>query len=366
MAEVLAPPAAERSEVREYRTYAGSWWRRTFLTHEAAMLAALVVLSVAAISAIPRFGTPLTLSYLLLDVTPILLCALPVTLILVSGEIDLSVASAVGLSNVLLGYLYAQGTPIELAIAVAILSGLVVGLVNGFLVGVLKLPSLAVTIGTLALFRGVSVGMLGTDSITDFPVELKSLANANFPGTGVPLVMVVVAVAIIVFALVLHLTPFGRSIYAIGRGIEMARFSGVKVVRLKFLLFVLSGLIAGVVGVFYTFRYGSARGDNASGLELAVIAGVVLGGVSIFGGRGRVLGVTAGVLLIGLLQSVLRFLNYSADVINIAVGGLLVLSVVVPLVAEKATRAVASARRARSMSATEEPSTSHRKAEPET
>lgn len=334
-----AAPAA-----RAYRSHSQSWWRRNLLTHDAVMVLALVVVSVAAVSSIPRFGTPLTLSYLLLDVTPILLCALPVALVLVSGEIDLSVASAVGLSNVMLGWLYAQGVPIGIAMLAGVACGVVVGVVNGLLVAVLGLPSLAVTIGTLALFRGISVGMLGTDSITSFPTELKALANANFPGSGVPLIMIVVVLAITIFAVVLHLTPFGRSVYAIGRGRDTARFSGIRTSRTTFTLFLLSGLMAGLVGVFYTFRYGSARGDNAEGLELAVIAGVVLGGVSIFGGRGRILGVVAGVLLIGLLQSVLRFLNNSADVINVAVGGLLVLSVVLPLLFGKIPQAVARAR----------------------
>jgi rhamnose transport system permease protein len=338
-----APPVT--SGTRTYLTHALPWWRRNLVTHEAMIIVALVAVSIIAAASIPRFATPLTLSYLLLDVTPILLCALPATLILVSGEIDLSVASAVGFSNVVIGWLVALGTPIQWAILAGILSGLIVGLVNGFLVAVLQLPSLAVTIGTLALFRGISIGILGTDSITNFPVDLKALANANVPGTGFPVVMFAVLVAIVIFAVMLHFTPFGRSVYATGQGIDTARFSGVRTVRVKFTLFLLSGLMAGLVGVLYTFRYGSARGDNATGLELAVVAGLVLGGVSIFGGRGRIGGVVGGVLLIGLVQSVLRFRNNSTDVINIAVGGLLVVSVAAPLALTAITQAVARARR---------------------
>jgi rhamnose transport system permease protein len=341
----VAFTAPATSATRTYLTHALPWWRRTLLTHEAMIILSVVVVSMIAAASIPRFATPLTLSYLLLDVTPILLCALPVTLILVSGEIDLSIASAVGFSNVVIGWLFAEGVPIQWAILAGALSGLLVGVVNGFLVAVLQLPSLAVTIGTLALFRGISIGILGTDSITSFPVELKALANANVPSTGFPLVMFAVLAAIVLFAVMLHFTPFGRSVYATGQGIDTARFSGVRTVRVKFTLFLLSGLLAGLVGVYYTFRYGSARGDNAAGLELAVIAGVVLGGVSIFGGRGRIVGVVGGVLLIGLVQSVLRFMNYSSDVINIAVGGLLVVSVAVPLAFTAITQTVARARR---------------------
>jgi rhamnose transport system permease protein len=358
----LAVTAPATSGTRTYLTHALPWWRRNVLTHEAMIIVALVAVSIVAAASIPRFATPLTLSYLLLDATPILLCALPVTLILVSGEIDLSIASAVGFSNVVIGWLFAQGVPIHWAILAGVVSGLLVGLVNGFLVAVLQLPSLAVTIGTLALFRGISIGILGTDSITSFPVDLKALANANLPGTGFPLVMFPVLVAIVLFAVVLHFTPFGRSVYATGQGIDTARFSGVRTVRVKFTLFLLSGLLAGLVGVFYTFRYGSARGDNAAGLELAVIAGVVLGGVSIFGGRGRIIGVVGGVLLIGLFQSVLRFLNNSSDVINIAVGGLLVVSVAVPLAFTAITQTVARARRTASTPTRAEES-HHRKGE---
>jgi rhamnose transport system permease protein len=128
----------------------------------------------------------------------------------------------------------------------------------------------------------------------------------------------------------LHFTPFGRGIYAIGNSMEAAAFSGVHVGRTKFLLFLLSGLVSAFAGIYYTLRFGTARGDNATGLELSVIAAVLLGGVSIFGGRGALHGVIAAVLLIGSLASALRLANVSSDVINIITGVLLVLSVVSP------------------------------------
>lgn len=339
----IAPPVTLPK--RTYPAHGEPLWRRILLTHETMIWVAAIVVAVIAVTMVPHFASPLTLSYLLLDLTPIMLCALPVALILASGEIDLSIASAVGISNVMLGWLFANGVPLPLAIVAAILSGAVVGVVNGVLVAVVGLPSLAVTIGTLALFRGIAVGMLGTDSVTDFPIEIKLLANADVPGTGVPLITIVVLIAIAVFATLLHATPFGRAVFAVGRGPATARFSGIRTVRLKFLLFMMSGLLAGIAGVFYTFRYGSSRGDNATGLELAVIAGIVLGGVSIFGGRGRIAGVIGGVLLIGIVQSTLRFLNSSDDSINIAVGGLLVASVVLPPVIARVTNTFASRRR---------------------
>jgi rhamnose transport system permease protein len=300
------------------------------VTREWATILAAVVVAIVACSSIPRFASPLTLSYLLLDVTPVLIIALPMALILISGEIDLSVASTVGISNVVLGFLYAAGWPIEAAMGASLVCGVVIGALNGFLITVVGLPSLAVTIGTLALFRGIAVGILGTRSITSFPPFWTGLANLNFGRTGVPVVMVLVVILAIAFATLLHFTPFGRGVFATGRSREVARFSGVRVKRAKFVLFVLSGFVASIAGIYYTFRYGSARGDNAVGLELAVIAAVLLGGVSIFGGRGALHGVIGGVLLIGIIQSALRFANVAADVINIVVGVLLVTSVVTP------------------------------------
>jgi rhamnose transport system permease protein len=141
-------------------------------------------------------------------------------------------------------------------------------------------------------------------------------------------VMILFLVLAVLFAVLLHLTRFGRGVYAIGLSPEAALFSGVRVQRTKFILFVLTGTVSALAGIYYTLRFGSARGDNATGLELSVIAAVLLGGVSIFGGRGSLHGVIAGVLLIGTLGSALRLASVTSDVINIITGLLLVASVV--------------------------------------
>jgi rhamnose transport system permease protein len=202
------------------------------------------------------------------------------------------------------------------------------GVVNGFLVTVVGLPSLAVTIGTLALFRGIAVGLLGTTAITDFPEFWTDLAKANIPGTPIPVITIPFVILAIIFAVLLHFTPFGRSLYAIGLNKEAAQFSGIDVGRTKFILFVLSGAVSGFAGVYFTLLYSNARGDNAMGMELQVIAAVLLGGVSIFGGRGALHGVIAGVLLIGTLGSALRLAGVTSDIINVITGVLLILSVV--------------------------------------
>lgn len=316
------------SDIRSIRDYNRPLWRRTLLSRETAIVVLLLIVALVSAISVRGFGQPITVTFLLLDVAPILLIALPMTLVMITGEIDLSVGSMVGLSSVVTGALVQAHVPFGLAALAALAVGVIGGAVNGFLVTVVGLPSLAVTIGTLALFRGLAVGTLGTTAVTDFPSQWTALAQAKISGTTIPYIMVPFLILLAIFAVVLHFTPFGRGIYAIGLSKDAARFSGVHVERTKMLLFIASGLVAAFAGIFYTLRYGSARGDNATGLELQVIAAVVLGGVSVFGGRGQLYGVVAAVLLIGTLSSALRLANVTSDVINIITGVLLVLSVV--------------------------------------
>ena len=324
----MTATTTDTAAVRTYRDYDRPLWQRVLLTREMAIIALLLIVIVVASVTVRGFGQPITLTFLLLDVMPILLIALPMTLVIITGEIDLSVASMAGLASVLTGVLSQAGLPFEVAALVALLVGAIGGAVNGFLVTVVGLPSLAVTIGTLALYRGLAVGLLGTTAVTDFPEFWTDLAKARVGNTNIPVVLFLFLVLLVVFTVALHFTPFGRGIYSIGLSSEAARFSGIRVERTKFILFVLTGTVSALAGIYYTLRYGSARGDNATGLELQVIAAVLLGGVSIFGGRGAIHGVIAGVLLIGVLASALRLANVTSDVINIITGVLLVLSVV--------------------------------------
>ncbi|HEX5728081.1 ABC transporter permease [Microbacterium sp.] len=320
--------AGTTAPARVYKLHARPAWRRFLLTRETAIIALLILVIAVALATVRNFDSPLTVTYLLRDVAPILLIALPMTLIIITEEIDLSVASIVGLSSVTTGILTQAGWPFAVAALTAMLVGTLCGAFNGFLVTVVGLPSLAVTIGTLALFRGIAVGLLGTTAITDFPEFWTDLAKANIPGTPVPVIMIPFVILAIIFAVLLHFTPFGRSLYAIGLNKEAAEFSGIDVGRTKFILFVLSGAVSGFAGVYFTLLYSNARGDNALGMELQIIAAVLLGGVSIFGGRGALHGVIAGVLLIGTLGSALRLAGVTSDIINVITGVLLIASVV--------------------------------------
>ena len=315
---------------RTYAHYSRPLWQRLLLTRESAILALLVAVVAYAMVSVENFAGPLTLTFLLLDVAPILLIALPMTLVIVTGEIDLSVASVVGLSSVLVGVLTQAGWSIPAAALVTLVVGVLCGSLNGFLVAYVGLPSLAVTVGTLALYRGIAVGLLGTTAVTDFPSEWTDLARDTIGETGVPLVMVVFVVLAAAFVLLLHFSSFGRGVYDIGLNTEAAHFTGVNVARTKLVLFVLASTVSALAGVYWTLRFGSARGDNATGLEMQVIAAVLLGGLSIFGGRGRIYGVIAGVLLIGVLSSALRLEGVTVNVTNIIIGLLLIASVVSP------------------------------------
>lgn len=316
------------TQLRTYQDFSQPLWRRWLINRESAIIALLAIVLVYASIAVPNFATPATLTYLLLDVATILMIALVMAPIMITGDIDLSVGSMVGLSSVVFGVLFQAGIAIPLAMLCALVVGAIGGLVNGLLVTRVGLPALAVTIGTMALFRGVAVGLLGTTAVTGFPKEWTSLAKAKIGDTPIPLVMIVFVILLIAMSLLLHFSKFGRGIYAIGLSKDAAAFYGVNVARTRLILFVMSGVVAALGGIFYTLRYGSARGDNATGLELQVIAAVVLGGVSVFGGRGALHGVVAGVLLIGALASALRLANVTADVINIITGVLLVVSVI--------------------------------------
>ena len=345
-------PEAAASQ-RHYPAHSRPLWRRALLTREFAIITLLLVVYLYSLVQVPFFDGPLTLFYLFLDIAPILLIALPMTMIIVTGEIDLSVASVVGLSSVLVGVLHADaGLSIPVAGLVAVAVGAVCGSLNGFLVAYVGLPSLAVTIGTLALYRGIAVGLLGTTAVTDFPERWTDLATQRIvEGSSFPVVLLPFLALLVLFTWLLHFSSFGRGVYDIGLNDEAARFTGVDVARTKLLLFVLAGAVSAFAGIYFTLRYGSARGDNASGLELQVIAAVLLGGVSIFGGRGAMHGVVAGVVLIGVISSAMRLESYPVNVINIVIGVLLVLSVISTSLLAWVSGRLASRRRGRAAGA---------------
>jgi rhamnose transport system permease protein len=298
---------------------------------DAAVIAVLIVFLLVAGATIDNFATTRNLSFLILDLAPIALIALPMTLIIVTGEIDLSVASMLGLSSAVLGAMWDGGLPIETIIPLCLLLGAVLGAVNGLFVTVFGLPSLAVTIGTLALYRGLAFVVLGDAAVAQFPESYTDWVIGS--SAGVPNLVLPLAVLALVFGVVLHATPVGRSLFAMGANAEAARFTGIRVARVKFGLYVVTGVVCALAGVLWTLRYSSARADNGSGLELAVVAAVLLGGVSIFGGRGTLWGVLGGVALLASLQNALRLADVSTEALSVVTGLLLIVSVLTPRLA---------------------------------
>ncbi|HEX6685036.1 MAG TPA: ABC transporter permease [Candidatus Limnocylindrales bacterium] len=304
----------------------GSW--------DAIVLVALVVVSVAGMFTIDGVESPRFWRFVALEAIPIALIALPMTLVVITGEIDLSVASVLGLTCTVMGQLWVTGvTSLPALIAICLLLGAALGAVNGLFVTGFGLPSLAVTIGTLALYRGLAYVVLGDRAVANYPQSWTTGAIKPLPGSVIPWFILVVAALAVVFALVLHATPIGRGLYAMGNSAEAARYAGVKVRLTKFWLFVATGAMSALAGVFWTLRFASARADNGLGLELAVVAAVLLGGVSIFGGRGALLGVLAAVALLGVLRNGLQLAYVPANTLTVITGSLLIASVVGPNVA---------------------------------
>ncbi|MFL6144970.1 MAG: ABC transporter permease [Labedaea sp.] len=280
----------------------------------------------------PRFGRGGNLAFVVQDIGEIMLIAFAMTLVIMTGEIDLSVASTAALASCVLGWAFAHGVPIWFAVLLALVTGLVCGAVNGLLITSLGLPSLAVTIGTLALFRGLCWALLGDEPVASYPESWTRLGSGRFPHTYIPYLAPLLLVCAIAFTVLLHATRSGRWIVAIGQSAEAAMFAGIPVARVKRRLFLLSGVFSALAGVVYTMRFASSRPDGAVGFELLVIAAVLFGGVSIFGGAGTMWGVICAVLFLGALRSLLLLQKVPPNALNIITGGLLLASVVVPAV----------------------------------
>jgi rhamnose transport system permease protein len=283
-------------------------------------------------SASDGFAEQGNISFLLLDYSEVALLAFALLPIVLTGEIDLSVASTLGFCSALTGTLWDAGLGFETIVPLVIIAGVVLGSVNAVLVVRFGLPSLAVTIGTLGLYRGLAYVLLGDRAVTGFPENYRPLATDSIAGTFIPYATVLVLIVGAVIAVLVHKSTVGRSLYAIGLGAQTARFSGIRVDRIKFSLFLLSGGLAAVASLIYTLRYNSARADNANGMELVAVAAVLLGGVSIFGGRGTVLGVATALLAMAGLRNVLFLDDVSNEIQNVITGLLLILSVLVPVV----------------------------------
>jgi len=250
------------------------------------------------------------------------LIALPMALLIICREIDISVAGTLALSSVAMGMAHHAGAPAEALLFVALGTGLACGWLNGFLVTHFMLPSIVVTIGTIALYRGLASVALGDQAFTNYPQLMADWGQGTFFGI-VPRAFVILLGFALLFALVLHATTVGRRIYAIGNNPAAARFSGVAVDRYRLGLFMLTGAMAGLAAFLLTGRIGSTRPNIATGWELEIITMVILGGVSIAGGAGTIGGVLLAVLTMGAVTYGLALANVPGIYMTIVVGVLL-------------------------------------------
>ena len=307
---------------------------------ESALVVALILVFLLGTSISPEFTSSYNLFTTCTNIGDLAIMALPMTLIIITGEIDLSVASTLALSAELMGVLWLHHWAMPLIFVVVLVMGGVAGAINGILVTRVGLPSLAVTIGTLTLYRGLANVVLGPTSVSNFPAKYTTVGVNGF--LGIPWLswsVAVFAVLAIATGLMLRLTSLGRSIYAIGLNQEAAFHAGIRVKRIKLSLFVLSGVVCAAVGILYAFELSSAAENIGIGFELQVVTIVLLGGVSIFGGRGTILGVAlAALVYAGLRSALLLTSSFNENDFQIVSGGVLILSVLVPNVTTFARR----------------------------
>ena len=301
-------------------------WKNIVLTWEFLLLGILVGVMVLNSFLSPHFlniNTVIDSTRVFLDKSFIVF---PMVLIILLGDIDISVGSIVALSSVIMGSLFAWGVPMPLAIIACLLVGSLCGFINGVLITKYKeLSAVIVTLGTMIAFRGLAYMILENQSVGNFPAWFGFL-GWDYIG-GIPFILAVFIAFAILYYLLLHKTTFGRQIYAMGKNATASRFSGVEVDRIKVIVFTLAGLMAAVTALFLTSRMGSTRPNIASNYELQVIAIVALGGVRTSGGKGRMLGPMISVFIIGYLQFGMGLINVSSQTLMIIIGALLIVSV---------------------------------------
>lgn len=271
----------------------------------------------------PRIFLGVTINFMEMGIV-----ALAMAFVIISKNIDISVASTIALVSVILAMLSQHGAPLWLCILAGLVAGALAGTFNGLLITKMKIPALVVTLGTMSLYRGAAYVVTGDQTYSKYPPAFVFIGRGAVLGVPVPLLAFVALFAVSWF--ILHRTTFGRKSFAIGNNQTAALYSGIKVDRVLIAIFTLTGLYSAVAGVIMTSRNNSTRGNMAQGLELDVITAVVLGGVSMDGGKGNLVGVVLAVFVIGIIRNGMYALNLSAELMKIIIGCLLILSLLLP------------------------------------
>jgi rhamnose transport system permease protein len=307
---------------------------KPLLRWESTLAGVLIAEFVIFSSISPYFLDIWTLSDATFNFTEKALIALPLAMLIVAGEIDISVAAIIALASVAMGLAAAAGASTPLLLLIGLGVGAVAGAINGLLVTLARVPSIVATIGTMTLFRGVAYAVLGDRALKEYPSSFAAFGQGYATGPLSIELCIFVALAL-VSAFALHFTAWGRRVFAIGANPLVARASGVPVDRYRFTLFVLTGVCSGLAAVLLTSRLGSTRPSIAQGWELEIIGMVILGGVSVWGGKGTIGGVVLAAIVLGLVSFGLGLLNVPGIVMSVIVGLLLIAAVAVPVVSER-------------------------------
>jgi len=323
MSELTSGPAKHR-----IADGAGFGWGRLLRRWETLLLAVLALVIVVGTIGLRDFLDPYNLADATFNFSEKALIALAMALLIIVREIDISVSAIIAVASVAMGYANTQGVP-PLGLALIGLGvGALCGAFNGVLVTRLGIPSIVVTIGTMSLYRGIALVVLGDQAYTNYPPALSDWGQGYW--AGIPREFVVLLVFVALFALLLHGTTFGRRLYAIGSNPVAARFSGIRVDRIRLALFILVGTMSGLAAVLLTARIGSTRPNIALGWELEAITMVILGGVSIAGGAGTIAGVLLAVFTLGMVTYALGLANVPGIIMTIVIGALLLVTITVP------------------------------------
>ncbi|MEL6840431.1 MAG: ABC transporter permease [Pseudomonadota bacterium] len=302
---------------------------RNLKSWESLLLLVAIGIFIANSFASPYFLNAWNLSDATFNFTEKAMIAFAMALLIISGEIDLSVAAIIALASTAMGAAAQLGVGTAGLVVIGLAVGLACGAFNGLLVTGLGLPSIVVTIGTMSLFRGISFIILGDQAYRGYPPDFAYFGQ-GYVWWVVSFEFVLFAVIALIYAVLLHMTNFGRAVYAIGNNATGALFSGIRVGRVKFTLFLLTGLMSGIAAICLTSRLGSTRPSIAMGWELEIVTMVVLGGVSILGGSGSIPGVVIAAFVMGLVTFGLGLLNVPGIVMSIVIGGLLIGVIALP------------------------------------
>jgi rhamnose transport system permease protein len=334
MSDIPTPATARRAIPDRL----GTPLTRILASWEVLLFGVAVLIFIANSFASPYFLDAWNLSDATFNFTEKALIAFAMALLIIAGEIDLSVAAVIALASTAMGAATQAGIGTPGLVAIGIGTGLACGAFNGFLVAGLRLPSIVVTIGTMSLFRGISYLVLGDKAYGGYPESFAYFGQGYlFWVFSFEFGLFLFTAAL--FAVLLHATNFGRQVTVIGNNEFAARFSGIPVERVKFILFLLTGLMSGIASVCLTSRLGSTRPSIAQGWELEVVTMVVLGGVSILGGSGTILGVVIAAFVMGLVTFGLGLLNVPGIVMSIFVGLLLIITIALPILARRIKQA---------------------------